>query len=60
MRDAAVVSVYAALLGGLLASLGFPGYISSELSASLGAAWRTAVLAAGLYALIGTRRARGR
>lgn len=54
VREASLVAVMAACIGGTLASLGFTDVITSELSAVLAIAWRTAVLAAGVYALIGS------
>lgn len=54
VREGALVAVYAACIGGLLASLGFVDVISQDASAGLAIAWRAAVLAAGVYALIGS------
>lgn len=60
VREGALVAVYAACLGGLAASLGFVDLIPASVSALLATAWRSAVMACGIYALIGARRARGR
>lgn len=54
VREAALVAVFAACIGGTLASLGFTGIISADASAAMAIAWRAAVLAAGCYALIGS------
>lgn len=54
VREGALVAVYAACIGGLLASLGFVDAITPDASATLAIAWRAAVLAAGVYALIGS------
>lgn len=60
VRESALVAVYAACLGGLAASLGFIDVIDGSLAALLATAWRSAVLACGIYALIGASRARRR
>lgn len=54
VREGSLVAVMAACVGGTLASLGFTDVITDELSALLAIAWRTAVLACGVYALIGS------
>lgn len=54
VREASLVAVYAACIGGTFASLGFTGDISTDLSAVLAISWRAAVLASGVYALIGS------
>jgi len=59
VRAGALVAVYAACLGGLVASLGFWGALDTHDSALVGAAWRAAVLVAGLYALKGAASATG-
>ncbi len=60
VREAALVGIYAACVGGLASSLGFVGTITSDHAAVLAVAWRTAVLVAGLYAVIGAAMARRR
>ena len=54
VREGSLVAVLAACTGGTLASLGFIEAISAEASAFLAIAWRAAVLACGIYALIGS------
>jgi hypothetical protein len=54
VREASLVAVYSACIGGTLASLGFTELIATETSAALAIAWRAAVLVAGVYALIGS------
>ena len=54
VREGSLVAVMAACAGGTLASLGFTATISDEASAALAIAWRAAVLACGIYALIGS------
>lgn len=54
VREASLVAVLAACIGGTVASLGFTGAIPTDLSAAAGIAWRAAVLACGVYALIGS------
>lgn len=60
VQEALFVAVLAAAVGGLVASLGFVELLSSSTSAAAASAWRAAMLAAGLYALTGAWRARGR
>lgn len=57
VREGALVAVFAACIGGTVASLGFTGWISADASAVLAIAWRAAVLACGVYALIGSAMA---
>lgn len=54
VREASLVAVLAACAGGTLASLGFIQAIGSAESAFLAIAWRAAVLACGVYAIIGS------
>lgn len=54
VREASLVAVFAACIGGTAASLGFTDNISDELSAVIAIAWRSAVLACGVYAFIGS------
>lgn len=60
VKEGLFVAVLAACGGGLVASLGFVDAIPVDVSAAAASAWRAAVLVAGVYAFIGTRRARGR
>ena len=60
VREGSIVAVYAACLGGLVASLRFVDWIDGGTSALFASAWRSAVLVAGIYALIGAWRARAR
>lgn len=54
VREASLVAVLAACAGGTVASLGFVDAISDSASAFLAIAWRSAVLACGVYAIIGS------
>lgn len=54
VREASLVAVIAACVGGTVASLGFTEAISSDVSAAAAIAWRAAVLACGVYAIIGS------
>ena len=60
VKEGLFVAVLSACGGGLVASLGFVDAIPVDLSAAAASAWRAAVLVAGIYAIIGMRRARGR
>lgn len=54
VREGSLVATLAACVGGTLASFGFTDTISDEASAVLAIAWRSSVLACGVYALIGS------
>jgi len=54
VREASLVAVLAASGGGTIASLGWVQAIGPETSAFLAIAWRAAVLACGVYAIIGS------
>ena len=54
VREGSLVAVLAACIGGTVASFGFTETISDEASALVAIAWRAAVLACGVYALIGS------
>lgn len=54
VREASLVAVLAACIGGTVASLGFTETIPADVSAAVAIAWRAAVLAAGVYAIIGS------
>jgi len=52
--EGSLVAVMAACIGGLVASLGWVDVLETEATAFVATAWRAAVLAAGVYALIGS------
>lgn len=54
VREGSLVAVYAACIGGTLASLGFVSAIGPDVSTTLAIAWRMAVLVCGAYAFIGS------
>lgn len=56
VQDAALVSILAACAGSSVSALGFVGMVSTGAAAVVGSAWRTAVIVAGVYALIALRR----
>lgn len=58
VREATVVALFACLIGGTVASLGFSETIPASASATLAGLWRGAVLACGAYALVGVARLR--
>lgn len=54
VTEGALVAVVAACAGGTIASMGFNGMIGDEASAAVAIAWRAAVAASGVYAIIGS------
>jgi hypothetical protein len=50
VRDAALVGLLCALIGGLLSSLGFAHIIDADASQTLAVLYRTAIMATGFYA----------
>lgn len=60
VREATVVALLSALVGGTIASLGFAEALDGNISAIFGGAWRGAVLACGVYALVAVAKLRRR
>ena len=57
VRAGALVAVYAAVIGGVVTSAGYVDLLDPHTTAMAGTAWRSAVLVAGLHALMGAARA---
>lgn len=60
VRAGSLVAVLAACVGGLITSLGFVDILPGPMVLGAGVAWRSAVLAAAVYALTGSVMARRR
>ena len=58
--ESSIVALFSVLVFGALASLGFAGAITDDISAVFGGMWRSTVLACGAYALLATSRLRRR
>lgn len=56
VRIGLLVTVVAALTGGGITALGFAHVLDTTQSAIVGAAWRSAIMVAGIYALIASLR----